>query len=316
MDRIVLFGTGNLGKRYIQAISKTENVELMLFDISDKALRSVPEFIEKNNIKNLKNKLLESFSIAFSSINDTTIVIVSTTLSNRLELLKSIIEMKPRALICEKPVVQTNSDYLKLLELLQIHKVITYVDFTLRMQPFYRRIKTEIGNPSSGVLISNLPKLGLACVGIHQIDLFFWLFNLQECTLSSSAYEDIYEQKRAGYFDVTGSIELLKNGFKAYISNSSLDNLRTSQIIVGNDVYMVYEDQRVITKVSGSKMNVVESEVIEYAFVSQYMSEIINNILLNHPDIITLPNIENSYNQHKVLFDYFENHSIIKLNFT
>jgi predicted dehydrogenase len=315
INRIVLFGTGNLGKRYVQAISGIGDIELFLFDISQTALKSIPDFLEQNNIK-LNYHLTYSFDDIFKTINERTIVIVSTTLTGRMELLRNILKHHPKALICEKPVVQNNTDYLKLLELLKPANVPTFVDFTLRMQPFYQRIKEEIGNADSGSLFVNLPKTGLICVGIHNIDLFLWLFNLTGCDIITTTFSAVYEQKRAGFYDVTGSLVLEKSSFKAFIGNSSEEDLRTAQIITKEFVYNVHEDQRIMIKVNKQNGKLVISENIEYSFVSKYMTELIRNIISGNFNKINLPGIEDSYQQHKIIFDYLKKHSIEDLNFT
>lgn len=316
MTRIVLFGTGNLGKRYIQAISVINNINLHLFDKSEVALKSVESFLETTDTK-LENYTLESnFDSTISRINKETIVIISTTLDDRLILLQKVINKTPKAIICEKPVCQNQDDFIQVLELLKDKSIKTFVNFTLRMQPFYQKIKNEIGTPDNGVFFTNLPKTGLACVGIHQIDLFFWLFNLTNCQLANTSFANTYEQKRLGYFDVIGSIELSKNGFKGFINNSESENLRTAQIIVNETSYTIFEDQRIMTKVNVKDKNKIHTEVIEYSFVSKYMTDIIQNIISQNYKSILLPGIENSYLQHKVLFDYIEKHSISDLNFT
>ena len=79
MTDIVLFGTGNLGKRYIQAISKLENVNLFLCDISPASLSSVKDFLLQSNISNLEYQSSNDTNEAFKRINENTIVIAATT---------------------------------------------------------------------------------------------------------------------------------------------------------------------------------------------------------------------------------------------
>jgi predicted dehydrogenase len=316
MIDIVLFGTGNLGKRYIQAISKLKDVNLFLYDISSEALSSVKDFVSQNNITSLRYEILSSFSEAEKKINKNSIVIVATASRNRMEILGAIIQNFPKAIICEKPVTQKLEEYVNLLELLKENGTKSFVDFTLRMQPFYQAIKNEIGKVTSGVFYANLPKMGLACVGIHQIDLFMWLFNLQNCQLKNSTFVETYEQKRKGFFDITGSMELESGNFKAFINNDGFDNFRTAQIITDNTVYNVHEDQRVMTKIKKAREENLISESISYSFVSQYMTSVVSNIIENKFEEIPLPSLEESFVQHKVLFEYLSKHSLLDLNFT
>lgn len=319
MVKITLFGTGNLGKRYIQAISgidKDINIDLLVYDIKPEALLTVPEFIKANNITDLKCGIAECDQQAFDHIDGESIVIVATTVIKRMDLMTNIILKKPKSIICEKPVVQNDTEYLKLIGLLDNTEIQSFVNFTLRMQPFYQKIKEDIGKTDSGLLFVNLPRTGLACVGIHQIDLFLWLFDLHNTILKGSTFAEIYEQKRAGFYDVSGSIILENPGFRAIIVNSETENIRTAQIIAKGNVFNVNEDQRTMTKLDIKQKSPVIVENIEYSFVSQYMSEVILQIINEEYDKINLPNIKNSYIQHKILFDYFDYHSIKDLNFS
>lgn len=316
MTDILLLGTGNLGKRYIQAISKLKDVRLFLYDVSSEAINSVKDFVIQNNITGLRYEILSGFDEAVKRINKNSIVIAATTSRNRMEILKPIIQNHPKAVICEKPVTQRLEEYLDLLELLKENETKSFVDFTLRMQPFYQLIKNEIGTTASGVFFANLPRMGLACVGIHQIDLFAWLFNLHECQLKNSTFIETYEQKRKGFFDITGSVELESGNFRAFINNDGFDNFRTAQIITDDTVYNVHEDQRIMTRVKKNPAGNLASETISYSFVSQYMTSVIANIINNDFDAIPLPSLEGSFIQHKILFDYLQKHSIQDLNFT
>ncbi len=316
MTDIVLFGTGNLGKRYIQAISKLENVNLFLCDISPASLSSVKDFLVQSSISELKYGTSTDTNEAAAKISSNTIVIVATTSNDRIKILRPVIEKHPKAIICEKPVTQNHEDYFELLQLADENNTKSFVDFTLRMQPFYQKIKSEISGVKNGMFFANLPKMGLACVGIHQIDLFMWLFNLTRCEIKNTSFLETYEQKRKGFFDVAGSIELESGNFRAFITNDNFENFRTSQIITEFTVYNVHEDQRVMTKVKKNPTGNLISENISYSFVSQYMTSVISSIVNDDFDSIPLPDFKSSYFQHKVLFDYLAKHSIKDLNFT
>lgn len=316
MKNIVLFGTGNLGKRYIQAISKLYNVKLILNDISLANLISVKEFLRLNGIKKLNYEMISKTDDAVSKIDEETIVIISTTSNNRLSTLKPVILRHPEAVICEKPVTQKLENYLELLKLIKENNTRSFVDFTLRMQPFYQKIKAEIYGMNSGVFYSNLPNMGLACVGIHQIDLFMWLFGLNNCEIKNSTFIETYEQKRKGFYDIVGSIELQSGNFKGFINNSSDESFRTAQIITDHAVYNVHEDQKVFTKITKGTQGNPEIEALTYSFVSQYMADVINNIINKNYKDIPLPDLEFSFSQHKILFDYLKKHNLEELNFT
>lgn len=77
------------------------------------------------------------------------------------------------------------------------------------MQPFYQEIYKAVCGAKEFTFYGNLPKWGIACVGIHQFELLTWLFNMKHYKIIASNLKSIYEQKRKGFYDITGSIVLL-----------------------------------------------------------------------------------------------------------
>lgn len=315
MQKILIIGTGNLGKRYLQAASQIKNAKLFLHDISVDALDSIEEFLRNNSVALNNYSKIRNFEQALDQVDSEAIIVVACTAAGRKELLQSIIKKTPKAVICEKPVTQTSEDYEDLLELNKKHKVKIYVNFTLRMQPFYQKIKNELSGLKDCIYNSNLPLMGLACVGIHQIDVFLWLFGLNECKIINTFFDKTYEQKRKGFYDVAGSIELESNGFRAYINNSRYENLRTAQIISSDRVINLIEDLGVMSTVEKLRKGTAVVERIEYAFVSVYMREIIEKIIGNDGSIL-LPTLASAYLPHNVLFEYLKKHDLKTLNFT
>ena len=91
--------------------------------------------------------------------------------------------------------------------------------------------------------------MGLLCVGIHYIDLFFYLFGISSLEQLKSEYNYTYEQKRNFFYDVVGSIRLKKNNFTFYLINTEINNERVVCVNSPQKNIIVYEDKRVIMKI-------------------------------------------------------------------
>ncbi len=313
-SKLALFGVGNLGKRYMQAIAKIENVELVVFDVSESVLEEIPLFLDKNYCSSLNYKI-SLYQEVLDFIDPDTIVISASTAKDRISQLLDVINRNPRGLIIEKPVVQRSDDYKLILDSLKGKNIISFVDFTLRMQPFYRTLKMALSQVKSGSYSVHLPRMGLMCVGIHHIDIFKWLFDIDKIEVVSSFFESVYEQKRQGYFDVTGSLTLKSGDLYATIINSRNEDVRSVQIITQDKVFSLNEDQRWLSTLDVTNKTII-NEKIEYSFVSQYMSDLIKKMIDGRYDEIDLPSIVESFDSHQMVFDFLETYNHENLNFT
>ena len=313
MKKIILIGTGNLGRRYVEAISKVPDHELFVFDISDSSIDGLKQFISHNKLDLNSINYCKSFTKLLNHIDSNTLIIDASTAFGRVSRLLPLINYKPKAFILEKPLAQDLNEYQKLEEALRRKKIGSYVNFTLREQPMYSYLKSLINEVESADLFVTLPKFGLFCVGIHYIDLFMYLFDLNKIEESHSVFEALYEQKRKGFSDVVGSCFLKSGKFNAVITNSDNSNNRLVQINSNESIITLFEDKRTLVTINKDGEVFTEND-LNYSFVSQYMSKIINDIFKNN--LINLPNVTESIEQHKVLYKYMDDNSIENLNFT
>lgn len=316
---IILIGCGNLGKRYLQAIAPIEEeYRIFIFDIYKQALESTKEFILTNNLILKGLSVIDDFDMLLNNINDDSIVIHCATAKDRITSLEAILKKAPNILFIEKPVTQTQEEFEKLI--LQSKRVSTkiFVHYALRFQPFCKHLKNILETETNFQFISSLPKMGLVCVGIHQIDLFKWLFNIDEYDFVNSNYFGTYEQKRIGFYDVFGDIQLKTpgNGYATF-SNLDVDNSRTIYINTENYIYSIQEDLKTFTIVSKNKKGEIEQVKLDVVFASSYLTDVFRSFLNdNYSDNEELVSLEESYFSHKIIFDYLQKHSIADLNIT
>ncbi|MCR8667207.1 Gfo/Idh/MocA family oxidoreductase [Aestuariibaculum sp. M13] len=314
MNKIILIGTGNIGKRHLQAVINSNLVsEIYCYDLYQDALKSIPEFCQSNEIPKDKIFLEGSFEEILKKIDENSIVIVATTANGRMELLVPIIQRKPKAIVLEKPVVQYKEQYEELEKLAEQLAVNIYVNFIAHAQNFYKRIYKELEETEELSFYTSMPRWGLSTVGIHQIELFLWLSKSKSYEIAYSNSNLVYEQKRKGFEDVAGTI-LIKNekGHIASIRSLISDkNPSSIQICSNKNNYTIYES---LNKLIIADKTGVHMEDLNVKFVSQYMNEVVDDIFTNKK--VYLPTIASSRLAHNVLFDFLRIHKLEGLNIT
>lgn len=319
MKKIFVIGTGNLGKRYLQAILASRgDFRCYCYDHNPEALNSVDIFLNNNNMSASGLTKRNSLDEILNDIDRQSLVIVSTTAQDRLRLVSLITEKKPESLIIEKPVTQNDEDFLTITRLCKEADIQAYTHYTLRFQPFCKVLKEMVRSDQPFEMTSVLPAMGIACVSIHYIDLFLWMFNIGEPSLAAYSYLGKYEQKRKGFYDMYGELIIRseKNGTGRFI-NTELGGIRTLDILLEDKVISVYEDQRVMTILRKSDNKTIETREAEYLFASQYLPHVINNYLNGKINLTgELVDLEEAYLSHKILFNYMERTGNRNLNIT
>jgi predicted dehydrogenase len=320
MLRILIVGTGNLGKRHLQALSYLKNdFEVFCYDAFEEARNSVAPFCVENKITIDNLIVLDTLDAALDIITVNTVVIVVTTAKGRAGLLKDLFLKFPKAIISEKPICQTLEEYEELMALSHTYKVPVYVNFIAHMQSFYQEIKSEVKGLSNFVFYSNMPKWGIACVGIHHFELLTWMFDVSRFSIVNNGdYIQVYDQKRKGFQDMAGAVILrTDNNNLCVINNSEFEGLATIQINTEQKCWTIYELQKVMTVVDKELPGKVDVRVLDYKYVSQYTHLLVTSIMNNKmiSDAI-LPDLKGSYLAHKMLFDALKARGAGNINIT
>ena len=317
MIRVLIIGMGNIGKRHLQGLSNLQKeFEVCYYDKMKVTKDSVLKFCLENKIiiKNLN--VLNTYKETLNWITDQTIIIVATTANGRHKLLKDIVLKVPKAILVEKPVCQTLKEYESIMDLSKSYSVPIYINFIAHLQDFYIQIRNELKDVKQFVFYSNMPMWGIACVGIHHFELLTWLLNFKKYQIvNTSESVKIYEQKRTGFYDVFGSVILRDaNNNLCVINNSDFDSIASIQIITEEKIFTIYEQQKILTIINKRSPGKIDIKHLEYKYVSQYTHNIIESILSAKKSI--LPDIDEGFLSHKILFDYLKLNQLKKLNIT
>lgn len=313
MVKIIIIGTGNIGKRHIQAIANLEeDYEVLCYDISEESLNSIENFIEENNLSLKSIKKENKLNKTLQEINNKSIVIIASTAKGRKEILSETIKKKPLAIITEKPVCQNNEDYLSVLELNKKYQVPIYVNFSRHTFPDYQKILNELEGEEISSFTSYFPNVGLGCNGAHILDLAIWLLNAKDYEILSSKVTSTYESKRKTFSDFSGSLKFKLGNTNCLLEMDDPHSISTIEIASKTKVIKIMEGlgKKVIIKDNGE----VEVQNFEIVPCSKMTDKIIMDLINNKKP--TLPNIEEAYLSHKILFDFMKKHNIEGLNIT
>ena len=312
MNKIIVIGTGNIGKRHIQAISNLKiKYKLICYDHLEESLISLKKFIRENNIK-LKNLKIENkFEKTINNIDNKTIIILATTANQRKEILEKIIQKKPLSIIIEKPVCQKEEDYNSIIRLKNKLNIPIYVNFPRHSSPTYKKIFSEIRKKENIIFIANDTKVGFACNGIHLLELATWLLNSKKYKILNSEIESIYETKREGFFDFSGRLTLKLGKNLSLININNQKTIPSIEIITENKIYKIDEEKQKIIIIDNKNLKINKFEL---PHTSQITDKIIQNILNNK--IPNIPTIEETYLPHKILFNFMKKNNIQNINFT
>lgn len=215
----LIIGMGNIGMRHIQGLSKLkyENINFYINDLNSEykirfkdeidTLKKKFKFFEINNFEDLKDTYFD-------------LIIVSTTATNRVEILENILsKLISKYIIIEKPICQSLSE-LNNLRKLDNNKI--YVNFPSRYCDWYKKIKNkiiEIAKNNYLTITMSGGNIGLACNASHYIDLVYFWTNELPIKVDTSNLGMWHESKRKGFYDLYGNLKIhFKNHILELIS--------------------------------------------------------------------------------------------------
>lgn len=312
--KIAIIGTGNMGKRHLEACGKLpQELEAVCYDSNREMLDSVSDFCEANKIKLNKLILANSMTELLEFISEKTIVIVATTARDRQKILSLVIARQPLAIITEKPLTQTLAEYESLIELAKEKKVPVYINFTRHLYAFYQEIKEQLEGLKAVSMRVVFPN-GIALIGIHMFELMTWLLNVNECKIVESKLHKTFQTKRKDYVDMYGEIAVeISNGMCCTFSSCENSNVFSIEIDSERNRFRIFESENRME--IADKYGSIEQKRLEIPYTSQIMDIAIAD-LLKSGRTRKLPDIFEAFLAHKMLFNYLNNHKLTGMNIT
>lgn len=204
LDTVYLVGLGNIGFRHLQGlIGIAQNSRVIGVDPMEEARqRASTEWLRAVGTE------LETQADLDKVSPDCSVAILATCAANRLELLKKLVEnASPQFIILEKVAFPKLSDFEAANTAALQAKADVFVNCPRRLWRIYNELMhLELGDAPDFALTVRWRHLGLACNGVHFVDLLQYLTGAQLVQLASVKLDRIVPAKRAGYFEVSGTV--------------------------------------------------------------------------------------------------------------
>lgn len=318
-NKVLLIGAGGIGSRHLQGLKKSNvPIEIEVVDPSSSSIEIAKERYGEIEI-NENIKQINYYPNIEDASDNIDLSIVATTSEIRYPVVKELLKNKVvNNLVLEKVLFQTIDAYTEIKNLLEYKNVKCWVNHPRRMYPFYIELKKKLLNANRVSLNYHGGDWGLACNGLHHIDLLAYLVDSQNVELNSVYLDqEIFSSKRKKFKEVFG---LLNGKINNHLfSLSSLDCSSPSLLsIVSDNLFLRINENKEEIIICDKVDNWVErrkSEKIIY-FQSELTHIFVEDILLN--GICDLVSYQDACKLHvpfiHCLKDHFENVSGVKMN--
>jgi len=302
--KILLVGCGNIGSRHLQALVK------LPYEIDI-------EIVDPNiDAQNLAKKRLEeieynksSFSFTWKSFIDNSknndLVILATPSKNRLELIKTLVDLENRRFLVEKMVCQSKEEFESISSLINSKNSKVWVNASRRYFVSYQEIIKQFETNSQINLNVHAGNMGLGSNAIHFLDIFAWFTKNENFVLNGNFLNNkIHENKRGSdYKEFSGTIlGKSPNNSTILINFSEENDLPLYVSFFGNKrALIIDETNEIILELPNSTKKEFKME-----FTSTLTTKIVKDIF--EKDNTLLPTLEESKNAHFELFRIFNDH--------
>lgn len=219
---IAIIGAGQLGSRHLQGLKKAQApMNIYVLDANNDSLKICEQRYNEIADNNLIGEII--FTSQWEQIPDRIdIAIVATGSKPRCAIIHELVERHQcRMLILEKFLFPRMSEYDEISELLKNNNVQAWVNCSRRYFACYQKLREVLINDGPITFVLEGKNWGLCCNSIHQIDLFAFLSGTKKISFDCSGIDPIlYESKRSGYIEMTGTIKgVADNGSSLQISS-------------------------------------------------------------------------------------------------
>jgi predicted dehydrogenase len=315
---ISIIGAGQIGSRHLQALAHLqEPAQIQLVDPSQKSLEVACERFYSVYKKEGADKIvLQAFNEIQELDEHQDVTIVATDATVRSQIIKELLlQKKPRALILEKVLFQSEKEYLEIDYLLRKNNIPTWVNCVLRATDFFLKLKNSLNSSEQIHMRVEGMNWGLASNSIHFLDLFSFFTGCQDFAFTKVKFnhvEPYFKRPNSKEFlgEMVGKNSRDHNLFLSCKKNngeSGSKREKTIQIDNGNIHHSVIirSDHVVHKTVSGKNET---EEVLPMPVQSQITNQLVESII--HKGSCGLPIYADSMVLHLCLIRTFLNHLI------
>lgn len=279
---VLLVGAGQLGSRHLQALALcTSNIDISVVDPSPHSLAVAKERYEQvtpsasvGDVKYYSSLTQVEGAIDFC--------VLASSAQNRLAILRELLEhTHVRNILFEKVLFQSGEQLDEAGQLLSAHHVKAWVNCPRRMFSIYQTLKEQLKGQRTMSLSVQGSNWGLACNGIHMIDLWSYLCGHREYVLDTSQLlTRILESKREGYKEVVGTLSGHHDNSR--FSLSCIDDEKTPSVSISleTETFEVEIDEsQGLCKIQNLESGDTESLDFQMLFQSNLTNLVADSIL-------------------------------------
>lgn len=300
-----IIGAGQLGSRHLQGLLSVENQKLNVFVI-DPSPESLAIAEKRAKEVEFNHKLV--FVVSINELpNQLEFVVVATNSLVRLDVIQALLEnSRVNYLILEKVLFPSIHQYDVALNLIKKYSVNCWVNHPRRMYEDYHALKQLINQDKTFSFQLVGGSWGLACNGLHFIDLFEYL---TESNLTSISNELLIgnpiESKRSGYLEFEGTLTGTLN-HKHSFSITSLN----SKTLIAPSICIMSDSLRLFIQESGSPkiyhfIDENNFKIEERNFLVNYQSQLTGKLFqqIQATGSCDLPSIEHASSTHRIFIE-------------
>ncbi|GHA53291.1 Gfo/Idh/MocA family oxidoreductase [Pontibacter akesuensis] len=266
MKNNLIVGAGQLGSRHLQGLLKYNKPQnIFVIDPSVESLR-----IAQQRSGEVEHMHKVYFVSNWDKLpNNIDIAIIATNAGVRESVVTKLLEDHAvKFLILEKVLFQKQKSYDEVRAMLLDKGVATWVNHPRRMMRHFQQIKQEIQSVGTSITLHTYGmNWGLACNGIHFIDLVSYLSGSSVDTLDAVWVEnEVLDSKRSGHIEFVGTI-------KGTLENGSLFTITSDRGTPGILTTSISADKYRWIVTEGAGNEVVSFNHENKAVVSEYTVE-------------------------------------------
>ena len=294
--KILIVGFGGIGCRHTQSLLDDGFNDIYIYDTNTDNIY--------NNIKLIGYDLAEIKIV--NSLNDLDsdyidFVIISTSSEHRFDIFNKLVQKDIKYFLLEKIVFQSMEEFRKASQLIDDKKLFAYCNFPNRYFINYANLRQEIMFSSKADFYISSGDCGIACSGIHYLDLFEYL-TCSSIIETKSLLEKWTKNNKRGnsYIDFSGVFfaKNEKNNNMELFFDKSHNGGCMIRILLENKIVILSETD--LSHYSINKNNeVIDNQSFNIKPQSQLTSKMVEDIY-SHNSL--LPTINESMNAHYHLF--------------
>jgi predicted dehydrogenase len=250
---VALYGVGGIGIRHLQGLARLGS------QVSVVGIDTNTERVAIAAAEWASTRTVGRFTSEPADATEAQGAILATPARGRLDLVRQVLATgRLHWLILEKVVFQSASDFALAEADLQRAGTTAFVNCPRRLWPIYRVLQKYIVNRKLEEITIVGRDWGLACNGIHFLDLFQLLSGEQSPAIESTDLHSIIPAKRAGYHEVLGRVVFRARSGARIALSASPDGPEQLRVGVRLDDALLTIDEGAGTIVDSEGLNIVE----------------------------------------------------------